>query len=61
MIILADQETSANLVSALTNGTTYASPKQKGVEQREIKWVDDVEEMLAPIHKEFAVYQTTIF
>ena len=61
MIILADQETSADLVTALTNGTTYASPAKKGVERKEIKWVDEIEEMLEPIHKEFAVYQTTIF
>ena len=61
MIITADQDGSDDLISFLTNGTTYASPSDTGVERGQIQWIDDVEKMLEPIKKEFAVYETTVF
>ena len=67
MIITADQDGSDDLITLLTNGKAQAQQPvddkngKETSERRQITWVDDVEEMLDPMKKEFAVYETTVF
>ena len=64
MIITTDQDGSDVLVDVLTNGQTQADSNKvkKGVRRgRAIHWIDDVEALLDPIRKDFAVYDTVIF
>jgi len=56
MIITANDDTSTELVARLTNGTTQASPNHTGIKRKEIEWIQDVEAVLAPMKKDFAVY-----
>ena len=61
MMITADQDASVELVSRLTNGTQQASPTDTGVKRKEIEWIDDVDHMLDPVKKDFAVYEVHVF
>ena len=57
----ADQDQSANLVKLLTNDKSQVSPSQTGIKRKEIEWINDVDFLLDPIKKDFAVFETVIF
>lgn len=61
MMIAADQVTSNRLVGILTNGTVGDNPRGVGIRRKELTSLDDVEELLGPIKKDLAVYETVIF
>ena len=61
MMIAADQTTSNELVGILTNGQVGENPKASSIRRKELASLDDVEELLQPIKKDLAVFDTVIF
>jgi len=58
---MADQDGSDQLFALLSNGTRQNSPHHTGIKKESISWLDDVETMLLPIKRNFAVFETVVF
>ena len=58
---MADEDGSDQLINQLTNGTRYNTPHHTGVKKENITWLDDVETMLLPTKRNFAVFETVVF
>ena len=61
MIITADQDASDALVNLMRNGTALALDTENGTKRKQIDFLNDVEQILQPIHETFAVYESVTF
>ena len=56
LIIAADSDSSSELVYRLRNGTQQPTDAEHGVERTHIHYIEDVEDIIDPMLKNFTVY-----
>lgn len=61
MIIIADQDSTEDLLKLLNNGTTQSLSSHTGVKREDINWIDDFQTDLEDLKDDFTVHETINF